>query len=534
MRNLPCFWHQVVFKITKQVLLIHLFVVVIFSCGISQNGETVKPNVILIYTDDIGYGDVGIYGGLIATPHIDRLAEEGMLMENAYATSATCTPSRYAMLTGEYAWRAQGRGVAPGDASALIRKGRETWPGLMQQAGYRTAVVGKWHLGLGGDQGPEWNGEITHGPLDIGFDYAFILPSTGDRVPTVYVENKHVLNLDTTDPIEVNYRQKVGDRPTGIDHPELLKMMWSHGHNNTIINGISRIGFMSGGESALWRDEDFADIFVEKSLAFIAQAEEEPFFLFLPTHDIHVPRMPHERFQGKSGYGFRGDAILQLDWTVGEILKELDKKGIADNTIVIFTSDNGPVLDDGYEDDAVELIGNHKPWANLSGGKYSAFEAGTKVPMIVRWTAKIQAGTVSPALFSQIDLMGSFAAYLSQQYDSNQASDTQDSWNVLLGNDKTGREGLVQEAIQMTLSYVSQDGFKYIPASQGPRVVPWGTDILTGFLGEDQLFFLPKDPGEKHNLAGENPEKAAELKRKLESIKNEVKVANPQTNFADQ
>ncbi|MCC5938957.1 MAG: sulfatase-like hydrolase/transferase [Lunatimonas sp.] len=496
---------------------------VLSACGGEEKSDlSTKPNVIVIYTDDVGYGDIGVYGGMIPTPHIDRLAKEGLLMENAYATAATCTPSRYSMLTGEYAWRAQGRGVAPGDASALIREGRETWPAIMQRAGYRTAVVGKWHLGLGGDAGPEWNGEISHGPLDIGFDYAFILPSTGDRVPTVYVEDRHVLNLDPQDPIEVNYRQKVGDRPTGLDHPELLKMMWSHGHNQTIINGISRIGYMAGGESALWRDEDFADVFVDKSVRFMTDAGDSPFFLFLATHDIHVPRMPHERFHGKSGYGYRGDALLQLDWTVGEVLSFLDEKALAENTIVIFTSDNGPVLDDGYEDMAEELIGDHKPWANLRGGKYSTYEAGTKVPMVVRWPKGIRSGTVRSALFSQVDMMGSFAGFLNEPYDRNQAEDTTDSWEALVGRDTEGRNGLVQEAIQGVLSYVSRDGYKFIPAHQGPELVPWGTGISTGFLPEDQLFYLLDDPGEKVSIAAAQPDKLKELKSLLDAVRKPI------------
>ncbi|EON76192.1 Arylsulfatase [Lunatimonas lonarensis] len=512
---------QRIFEWIRSRRCIGILFAVLFACeGQKEDDLRARPNVVVIYTDDVGYGDIGSYGGLIPTPHIDRLAKEGLLLENAYATAATCTPSRYSMLTGEYAWRAQGRGVAPGDASALIRKGRETWPAIMKRAGYRTAVVGKWHLGLGGDAGPEWNGEISHGPLDIGFDYAFIIPSTGDRVPTVYVENRHVLNLDSQDPIEVNYREKVGDRPTGLDHPELLKMRWSHGHNQTIINGISRIGYMAGGESALWRDEDFADIFVEKSVQFMEDAGDSPFFLFLATHDIHVPRMPHERFQGKSDYGFRGDALLQLDWTVGEVLRFLDEKGLAENTIVVFTSDNGPVLDDGYQDMAEERIGAHKPWANLRGGKYSAFEAGTKVPMVVRWPKGIPAGIVSSALFSQVDLMGSFAGFLEASYDKKQAADTRDSWEAFVGSDKAGREGLVQEAIQGVLSYVSRDGYKFIPAHQGPELVPWGTGISTGFSPVDQLFYLPDDPGEKVNLAAAQPEKMEEMKTLLAALRN--------------
>jgi arylsulfatase A-like enzyme len=498
-------------------LLASLFMVIAsqYSAGQNPLRQKEQPNVILVYVDDLGFGDLSISGGSIPTPAIDRLGYEGIQFQNAYSTAATCTPSRYSLLTGEYAWRAKGRGVAPGDASALIRRGRQTWPSIMQNAGYTTAVIGKWHLGLGGDQGPEWNSEITHGPLDVGFDYAFIIPSTGDRVPTVYVENRHVLNLDPEDPIAVNYRQKIGNRPTGKENPELLKIRWSHGHDNTIINGISRIGYMSGGESALWRDEDFADRFLEKSIEFIKKSSDKPFFLYLATHDIHVPRVTHERFQGKSGYGARGDAILQLDWMVDSILTTLEERNLTQNTMVILTSDNGPVLDDGYQDDAVHLRGKHLPSGLLSGGKYSSLEAGTKVPMLVRWPKKISSGKKSDALFSQVDMIGSFAAFLNQKIDQEQASDSQNSWNTLIGKNKKGREGLVQEAIQEVLSYVSQDGYKYIPAHPGPAMVPWGTEIETGFKNEDQLFYLPNDPQEKVNLAERKLDKLAMLKAKL-------------------
>src|SRR5512144_466155 len=181
------------------------------------------PNVVLIYADDLGYGDLSAYGATrFQTPHIDRLAAEGLRHTNAHAAAATCTPSRYAMMTGEYAWRRTGTGVLPGDARLIIEPGRTTLASVMKRAGYRTGVVGKWHLGLGGER-LDWNAEIRPGPLELGFDESFLVPATGDRVPCVYVENGRVVGLDPKDPIRVSYAAPVGDEPTGKAHPELLK-----------------------------------------------------------------------------------------------------------------------------------------------------------------------------------------------------------------------------------------------------------------------------------------------------------------------
>jgi arylsulfatase A-like enzyme len=280
---------------------------------------------------------------------------------NAHCTSATSTPSRYSLLTGEYAWRRQGTGIARGDAPAIIPSGKTTLPSLLKNAGYTTGVVGKWHLGLGPEAGADWNAEIRPGPMELGFEYHFLIPATGDRVPCVYIENNRVVGLDPADPIRVSFDEPILDEPTGKDHPELLKMHPSHGHDQTIVNGISRIGYMSGGKSARWKDEDMADVITAKAVEFISKNKEKPFFLYFSTHDIHVPRVPNQRFAGKSGLGPRGDVILEFDWSVGEIVKTLDKLNLSGNTLLIITSDNGPVVDDGYRDEAVEKLDGHTP-----------------------------------------------------------------------------------------------------------------------------------------------------------------------------
>lgn len=476
-----------------------------------------KPNVVLIYTDDVGYGDISAMGGEIPTPNIDLLFKQGLTFTNAYSSSATCTPSRYSLLTGEYAWRAAGRGVAPGNASALIEDGRETLATIFQKSDYQTTVIGKWHLGLGGPEGPDWNGEIKPGPLEIGFDEAFLIPATGDRVPTVFVKDRNVVNLDPKDPIQVSYKGKIGNWPTGKENPEQLTTMYSHGHDQTITNGISRIGYMTGGKSALWRDEDISDILVEKALSFMEENTGSPFFMYFSTHDIHVPRIAHERWQGKSGFGPRGDVLLQLDEAVGELLKKIKDLGIEENTIVIFTSDNGPVLDDGYIDLAEEMIGAHKAAGPLRGGKYSAFEAGTRIPFAV-FGAGIPVGKNQNALFSQVDLLASFAKFLGVNRDTSSSIDSEDHWEVLVGESNKSRSGLIQGAVQGVLSYVSAEGFKYIPPSNGEAMIPWGPKIESGFSAKPQLYDLNKDPNESTNLAERMPAKLSELVLEWKSI----------------
>ena len=469
-----------------------------------------KPNVVLLYADDLGYGDVSCYGSkTISTPHIDKLAAEGLRFTDGHCSAATCTPSRFAMLTGEYAFRQKGTGILPGDAKMIIPPGRATLASVFQTAGYQTGVVGKWHLGLG-DGALDWNGAIQPGPLEIGFDHCFIMAATGDRVPCVFVKDHQIVGLDPADPIQVSYKQPFPGEPTGKANPELLKMHPSHGHDMALINGISRIGYMMGGKAALWKDEDMADTFTGQAVKFIETSKGGPFFLYFAAHDPHVPRVPHPRFVGKSGMGPRGDAILQFDDSVGTILAALDKLGLKDNTLVLLSSDNGPVVDDGYQDEAVEKLGDHKPAGPLRGGKYSAFEGGTRVPFIVRWPAKVKPG-VSSALVCQVDFPASFAALTGQPAPAA-AVDSQNILPALLGTDINGRTELVEQGGPVSLRI---GNWKFIPASPGAAKNK-STNSETGNGPGPQLYDLSQDIGESQNLAKTQQDRVKAMASALE------------------
>jgi arylsulfatase A-like enzyme len=506
--------------------LFPLMAAIPFGCMAQTNSaksEVKSPNVVIIYADDIGYGDLECYGSNAAkTPNVNRLAKEGVKFTNAYACASTCTPSRYGLLTGQYPFRRNDTGIARGDASMIIRKDQYTVANLMRDAGYSTGVIGKWHLGLGegGFNTQDWNGLITPGPKDIGFDYSYIMAATGDRTPCVFIENQRIANLDPNDPVEVSYTTPFKGEPLGSTNPELLKMHPSHGHDQAIVNGISRIGYMRGGKAALWNDENIADSITGKAVRFIEKnnpkVSGKPFFLYLGTQDIHVPRVPHPRFQGKTDMGPRGDAIIEFDWTVGQILATLDKLGLTENTMVILSSDNGPVVDDGYKDQAVERLGNHKPSGKLRGGKYSAFEAGTRVPFLVRWPGKTKSG-ISNALVSQIDLFGAMSELTGKKIPTNSAPDTFFSLNVWLGKSNTNRNYVMQQSTG-ALSIITEN-WKFIAPGKGAKIsrdtnIELGNDVLP------QLYNLTDDLGEKVNVAQKYPQKESELSTLLGKIKN--------------
>lgn len=476
--------------------------------------EVRKPNIIIIYTDDLGYGDVSAYGATeISTPNIDALAEGGMKFTDGYASSATCSPSRYALLTGTYPWRNKNAKILPGTAPLLIDTAEATLPKMLKAQGYYTGIVGKWHLGLGSGE-VDWNARITPGPNEVGFDYSYIMAATQDRVPTVYIKNGHVDNLDPNDPIAVSYEENFEGEPTGKDSPEMLEMKWHHGHNNSIVNGIPRIGFMQGGESAKWVDEDMADHFLAEAKAYIKKHKDEPFFLYYAMQQPHVPRTPHPRFVGASGMGPRGDAIVEADWCVGEFVKALKEEGLLENTLLIFSSDNGPVLNDGYYDDAVELIGDHQPNGPLRGGKYSLFEAGTRVPFITFWPGVIEAGS-SSALVSQIDFFNSIAALVGSDA---QVPDSQNLLDVFMGKSDEGRENLILEATTRTA--LRHGDWILIPPYKGyPKNEM--VNIETGTAQNYQLYNLASDIGQRENLAESKPDKLKEMLEIFETIRGD-------------
>lgn len=491
------------------------FIFVFFVPFVVKSTAAEKPSILFIMADDIGYGDLGSYGAtLVKTPNLDKLRAGGCKFTDAHSPASTCTPTRRALLTGTYSWRQkEASSIMPGDAPLGIKVGTTTLPSVLKQAGYNTGIVGKWHIGLGPEGGPDWNGEIKPGPNEIGFDYSFIMAATGDRVPTVYLENHRVIGLDPADPIKVSYKNKVGTEPTGSENPELLKLKHTHGHDMTIVNGVGRIGWMTGGKSARWVDEDMADTFAKKAVGFLEkQKAGTPFFLYFATHGIHVPRVPHPRFKGASQCGIRGDAIAELDDTVGQVLAALDRLKLADNTLVVFTSDNGGVNDDGYEDFDTSA---HKMNGVLRGQKGTLFEGGHRVPFIARWPGKIKPGSESGALIAHLDMTATAAALTGVKLADDAALDSFNVLPALLGESQTGRPNFIGHSGGVdTPKFVRVGDWVLLPPIKA--AAGRGAQAAQGLKMENGgLFNVANDLPQNKNLLPENSAKAEELKALL-------------------
>ncbi len=481
---------------------------IVVGCGLvswalaAPNNETARdvgrPNLVFILADDIGYGDFGCYGATkIKTPNIDRLAAEGRRFTDAHSPSAVCTPTRYALMTGEYAWRKPGTGILPGTAALIIEPGRLTVPALLKRAGYTTGVVGKWHLGLGAASPTDYNGVIQPGPREVGFDYVWLLPATGDRTPCVWIENHRVVGLDPADPIRLDYSIE-------------------RGHPLSYVNGIPRIGRQIGGKAALWKDDEIADVLTSKAVAFIEKHKDRPFFLYFATHDIHVPRVPHARFRGTSRAGVRGDVVQELDWSVGEVLKVLDRLGLADHTLVMVTSDNGGVLDtngpDHVNSGTVETNNGHLHNGPLRGNKGSPYEGGTRVPFVARWPGHVKPGT-SAALICHVDLLATAAAITGQTLPHDAGPDSFNILPALLGDDRDRpcREHLVEHANRLALRVGTWKDIAPGPARKAKRAK---RSVENG-----ELYDLANDLGETTNLAAQQPERVEQMAALLQRIR---------------
>jgi arylsulfatase A-like enzyme len=480
---------------------------------VAHGAPAAPRNIVIIFADDIGYGDLGCYGATkVKTPNLDRLATEGMRFVDAHAAASVCTPTRYGLMTGQYAWRHRpGSSILSGVAPLAIPLETLTLPKVLKQAGYTTGVAGKWHLGLG-TPALDYNRPIAPGPREVGFDYSFIIPATGDRVPCVYVEDGRVVGHDPQDPIQVSYGEPIGNEPTGANHTELLKVKPSQGHNNTIINGVSRIGYMTGGKAARWKDEDMADTITGKAVAFIERNKERRFFLHFNTHDIHVPRVPHPRFQGTSQCGTRGDAIQELDGSAGQILGALDRLGLTDDTLVLFSSDNGGVMDDGYQDGSGNDSSGHRCNGPLRGYKGGPYEGGNRVPLLARWPGKVPSGATSRELVCTVDLVATAAALTGQTLPDGAGPDSFSFLPALLAERPASpcREHLVTQSGNFRELSIRKGAWKLIPAAG---------QTAKKSARPTELYRLDADLAETSNLAGQHPEVVKELAKSLDQIR---------------
>ncbi|MEM7014727.1 MAG: arylsulfatase, partial [Verrucomicrobiota bacterium] len=379
-----------------------------------------KPNVVVIFADDLGYGDLSCYGATkVKTPNLDQLAAEGRRFTDAHSASAVCTPSRYALMMGEYPHRKGHNRPVFLKTGLIIDTERQTVADLMKEAGYATACIGKWHLGFG-KQAPNWNGDLKPGPLELGFDHYFGVPVVNSHPPFVWVENYRVLGLVEDDPFVFNKKAKTREFPEKM--------------------GFTQIGGADAAH-ALYDDEAVGEKLVEKATDWIKAQKEDPFFLYLATTQIHHPFTPAPRFKGTSECGPYGDFIHELDWMVGEVMKTLEDQGIADNTLVIFTSDNGGMFNVGGQD---AWDKGHRLNGDLLGFKFSAWEGGHRVPFIARWPAKIEAGSTSKQLVSNIDLFATMAALTGSEVREGEGQDSVNIMPALTGNpEKQIRDHLV-------------------------------------------------------------------------------------------
>ena len=458
------------------------------------------PNIVLIYADDLGYGDLSCYGAIkVNTPNIDKLAKEGRLFTDAHSTSAVCTPSRYALLTGEYPFRVNEYSAIFCEDRLLIDTKKTTMASLLKRKGYATACVGKWHLGFGDKPKPDWNKELTPGPLEVGFDYFFGLPVVNSHPPFVYMENRRIVGLDPSDPLI--YQR--GGKTYGKEY---------HKKHTSPHRGMASL---IGGKAAhdLYIDELIGEKLTQKALAWMNK-QKQPFFLYYASHNVHYPITPHPYFHGKSGSGLRGDFVEELDWSVGQLIAAVERFGVLDNTIFVFTSDNGAVFNPSSED---IINSGHTPNGKLKGKKFGAWEGGHRVPLIVCWPGKIPAETRSDALIANMDLLPTFAAITDQKLTPNDARDGVNQLPLLVEEvGVSARDELIIMPHMRSHTSLRQGDWIYIP---GPGDGGW----TKGKPGESvrQLYNLKEDPSQKNNRIGDYPGRADAMAKRIKAMLQE-------------
>lgn len=477
------------------------------------------PNIIFIMADDLGYGDVGCYGATkVRTPNIDRIAREGMRFTDAHTPSSVCSPTRYGILTGRYCWRTRlKKHVCQVNEPLLIELGRMTVASLLKSAGYRTACVGKWHLGFG-EKGPDWNGELKPGPLEVGFDYFFGVPTTNNWPPFVFIENHRVVGKEADEVI------KLGGGTSETYDPHANPGMPVIFMNSAVMDEehlAERKKWVKEREIAATRDEeDVALVQTAKAVEFIRKNRSHPFFLYFATTNIHIPLTPNRKFKGSSEIGIRGDFIHELDWAVGEVLKTLDELGLTEKTFIVFTSDNGghPFNTTPQGEEIDQTDNGHRcngPWRGLKG---DIWEAGHRVPFVARWPGKIPAGTTSDELICLTDLMASAASIVERDLPKDAGEDSINILPALLGQKRAKplREALVHHSANGMFA-IRQENWKLIEG------VGAGWQNLKPASGEPpgQLYDLAKDPVESNNLYKQRPDIVARLEALLEKYKRE-------------
>jgi len=495
----------------------------IFAISMQAFGDSSddRPNIVFIMADDMGFGDASPLNpdSTIPTPNFERLASEGMTFTDAHTPSAVCTPTRYGIVTGRYCWRSRLKsGVLNGYSPHLIEDGRQTVAAMLQDAGYKTAVIGKWHLGLDFATLPpegdhrwkfDYSKPLTHGPHVLGFDYFYGIPASLDFPPYVYIENDQVLELPTVDQPSQSFPAylRAGERQPGLVMENCL------------------------------------DDLTAKACEYIDdnKSADQPFFLYFPLTAPHKPVLPHPRFRGKSGVGPYGDFVMQVDWTVGQVLNALDEAGIADETLLFYTSDNGSFMhridgepdhfdvsvgsepsptkgpiNDHLQDETLQSYNSDTHTANgvFRGTKADIWEGGHHVPFFVRWPGRVDAGSACAQTICLVDLFATCADIAGGETGPDAAEDSFSLLPLLDGDTDNGRAPVIHHSAAGM--FAIRDGkWKMVAGTgSGGRQDPRGKKFEQPYM----LFDMEQDIREQHDVAAENPQVVEALTEKLEEI----------------